>query len=139
MDPTNQMPTNPNQLPSPGQQIALPTERISSSIPKGGTYDGTWLYPSPQMFWNAMVRKNKTPGSKEEDMLSVVAVHNNMNENTWRQVLAWEDLYPKPIDVDLMPKLLRFQGRPDDLSPKAWLKSLFGHPKPFDRHGYKKS
>lgn len=36
-----------------------------------------------------------------------------------------------------MPKLHRFLGRPDDLSPKAWLKHwLFGYRKPFDRHDW---
>ncbi len=42
------MPAVANQLPSANQAVALPTERESSSIPKGGT-DSTWLYPSPQM------------------------------------------------------------------------------------------
>jgi hypothetical protein len=34
------------------------------------------------------------------------------------------------------PKLLRFMGKPNDLSPKARLKMLFGHPAPFDRHDW---
>lgn len=83
-----------------------------------------------------MVRKNKVSGSNEEDMETVVKVHNNMNENTWQQVLAWEALYPSPPHPDLAPKLLRFQGRPDELSPKALLKTMLGHPKPFDRHDW---
>lgn len=58
-----------------------------------------------------------------------------MNENTWKQILAWEDLHPvKGEGKD--PKLLRFLGRPDDLTPKARLKSIFGHPLPFDRHDW---
>ena len=36
---------------SPGQRKLLSTDRINSNIPKGGT-DSTWLYPSPQMFYN---------------------------------------------------------------------------------------
>ena len=28
-------------------------------------------------------------------METVVSVHNNMNENTWRQVMAWEALHPQ--------------------------------------------
>jgi cytochrome c heme-lyase len=51
LDPRNQMPAEPNQQPCPGQRKLLPTDRIPSAIPKGGT-DGTWLYPSPQMFYN---------------------------------------------------------------------------------------
>lgn len=93
IDPTNQMPSNPNQQPAPGQQVPLSTERVQSYIPKGGTEQETWTYPSPQMFWNALVRKGKSAGAKEEDMEVVVAIHNNMNENTWRAVQAWEALH----------------------------------------------
>ena len=55
IDPRNMMPP-PNQKPSVDQPFQLNTNRQSSSIPKDGT-DGTWLYPSEQMFWNAMIRK----------------------------------------------------------------------------------
>jgi len=55
IDPRNMMPP-PNQKPSPDQPFGLSTLRQSSSIPKDGT-TGTWLYPSEQMFWNAMIRK----------------------------------------------------------------------------------
>eukprot|EP01041_Mallomonas_annulata_P002436 gene2436-4726_t len=135
IDPSNQMPINPNQQPSPNQAVKLSTERVLSQIPKAGTDESTWAYPSPQMFWNAIVRKNKVEGVKEQDIDTVVAIHNNMNENTWRQVLAWEELHPT-TDVNKQPKLLRFLGRPHEISPKAYLKSLFGHPTPFDRHDW---
>jgi hypothetical protein len=93
IDPANQMPSTANQLPAQGQEVPLSTERVKSAIPKGGTDADTWLYPSPQMFWNALVRKGKVEGAKEDDMDVVVAIHNNMNENTWRAVLAWEELH----------------------------------------------
>lgn len=32
--------------------------------------------------------------TEEKDMDTVVAIHNNMNENTWAQLLAWEKLHP---------------------------------------------
>jgi Cytochrome c/c1 heme lyase len=51
MDPKNNMPTVANQRPAPGQRAPLSTNRQPSTIPKGGT-DSTWLYPSPQMFYN---------------------------------------------------------------------------------------
>ena len=51
MDPRNNMPLEPNQQPAPGQRALISTSREQSAIPKGGT-DGTWLYPSPQMFFN---------------------------------------------------------------------------------------
>merc|ERR1719187_700364 len=47
----------PNQSPSPGQPFPLPTERQVSSIPKADKEDENWVYPSQQMFWNAMLRK----------------------------------------------------------------------------------
>lgn len=51
IDPLNNMPLEPNQQPCPGQRKLLSTERQVSNIPKGGT-ESTWLYPSPQMFFN---------------------------------------------------------------------------------------
>jgi cytochrome c heme-lyase len=51
LDPKNNMPLAPNQQPCPGQRRLLSTERMESNIPKGGT-DETWVYPSPQMFFN---------------------------------------------------------------------------------------
>ena len=50
-----QMPP-PNQRPAPDQPFPLPIQRQKSNIPKAGT-DETWVYPSQQMFWNAMLRK----------------------------------------------------------------------------------
>ena len=111
--------------------------REASTIPKAGTDDATWTYPSPEMFYNALARKNKLDGAREEDMESVVAIHNNMNEMTWLQVLAWEALHdPSKRGPGEEPKLLRFMGRPNELSPKAQVKMLFGHLKPFDRHDW---
>lgn len=51
LDPKNNMPLEPNQQPCPGQKKLLSTDRMASNIPKGGT-DATWVYPSPQMFFN---------------------------------------------------------------------------------------
>lgn len=47
----------PNQQPSQDQPFLLSLEREVSTIPKSGTEDETWVYPSAQMFWNAMLRK----------------------------------------------------------------------------------
>jgi cytochrome c heme-lyase len=85
------------------------------------------------MFYNALTRKGKLGDTKEEDMESLVAVHNNMNEKTWAKVLEWEQV----LSPDSTPRLLKFMGRPADLSPKATLKHyLFGHPLPYDRHDW---
>jgi len=137
IDPTNQMPANPaNTRALPDQAMPLDIDRQKSSIPKGGTDDEVWAYPSPQMFWNSLNRKNKVDGAKEEDMDVVVAVHNNMNEKTWNEVMKWEQLKGDGMNVGGQPKLLRFQGKPYDLSIKARMKVFFGHPAPFDRHDW---
>lgn len=134
IDPANNMPATPNQLPSPGQETRLPTERVSSSIPKSET-DTTWTYPSPQMFYNALKRKGKADDVDERDMPNVVAIHNAMNEGTWGEVLDWERRFH--CDECNNPKLRRFQGRPHDLSPAARFRSMFrGYPAPFDRHDW---
>lgn len=181
IDTRNNMPATANQLPWPGQKVPLSTERAVSNIPKGGT-EGTWVFPSPQMFYNALMRKGKGDDVTEGDMDSVVSVHNGacctplapalrtsclmqhpvlpwhrslhphqglqhlprsapqtgltpvrpspparadsgMNEMTWRQVIRWESLHKHASGT---PKLVRFRGRPDDLSPRARVKSWFG-------------
>ena len=95
IDPKNNMPAA-NQTPAPGQVTVLPTERVKSSIPKGGT-EGHWLYPSPQMFYNSLVRKNKADGVEESDVSMVVSIHNEMNERTWGAMLEWEALHPRCV------------------------------------------
>ena len=46
-----------NQRPAPDQPFALSTDRQVSSIPKANLPGQYWMYPSEQMFWNAMIRK----------------------------------------------------------------------------------
>lgn len=46
----------PNQQPSPGQPFQLSTLREESTIPRAYS-EQKWVYPSEQMFWNAMLRK----------------------------------------------------------------------------------
>eukprot|EP00976_Prorocentrum_cordatum_P082443 1184817-Prorocentrum_minimum.AAC.6 len=75
LDPSNNMPVEANQRPAPGQREIISTTRETSNIPKGGT-NSTWVYPSPQMFYNALVRKGKAEDVTERDMESVVSVHN---------------------------------------------------------------
>jgi cytochrome c heme-lyase len=136
IDPANMMPAIPNQLPSPGQQVRLSTDRAPSSIPKSGDAEGTtWTYPSPQMFFNALKRKGKADDVQETDIDSVVAIHNRMNERTWREVLDWEHRFH--CDECSNPKLRQFMGKPHELSPAARFRSSFlGYPRPFDRHDW---
>ncbi|XP_029786724.1 cytochrome c-type heme lyase isoform X3 [Suricata suricatta] len=59
LDPSNLMPP-PNQMPAPDQPFALSTVREESSIPRADS-EKKWVYPSEQMFWNAMLRKGECP------------------------------------------------------------------------------
>jgi len=90
------------------------------------------------MFYNALARKGKlNDDTAEEDIASVVALHNNMNEKTWQKVLQWEQATNGNNSDGDPPKLLKFQGRPTDLSPKAAFKHyILGHPLPYDRHDW---
>ncbi|EKX43298.1 hypothetical protein GUITHDRAFT_73289, partial [Guillardia theta CCMP2712] len=132
IDPTNMMPAKAQQLPSPGQAAPLSQHRVQSGIAKGGT-DSTWVYPSEQMFYNALVRKGKGEDVGMDDVEMMVAIHNNMNEKTWRQLLVWERMHCKQCDD---PRLLRFTGRPDELSLRARVWKMMGFAPPFDRHDW---
>lgn len=134
---SNMIPSDVNQLPNPRQKEELSTDRVKSSIPKGGSDDDsvTWTYPSPQMFYNSLARKNKLNDTPENEISMIVHIHNHMNEKTWKTVLQWESLVSG--ESTSTPKLLKFQGRPMDLSPKAAFKHyILGHPLPFDRHDW---
>jgi cytochrome c heme-lyase len=109
----------------------LSNGRVGSSIPRADTESGTWLYPSPQMFYNAMQRKGKDPCV--EDMDVIVSIHNVVNEQTWQAVLCWERHFAPGEE----PRLKRFLGRPEKLSPRAWMRTqLMGYARPFDRHDW---
>nr|BAV82448.1 cytochrome c heme-lyase [Roombia sp. NY0200] len=145
-NPNNNM-SAPNQQPAPDQRFPLPRERVVSSIPNGSVADeeAKWVYPSEQMFFNAMKKKGWSPS--EKDMPLVVAIHNTTNEKAWNEILRWEQFAltgskGAPTDAASStppvppPKLVRFQGRPNDLSPKAWFLSMIGYSRPFDRHDW---
>ncbi|KAG8457085.1 hypothetical protein KFE25_009845 [Diacronema lutheri] len=131
LDPTNMMPP-PNQQPAPGQSRTLSVERVESTIPQA---DGAsrWVYPSPQMFYNALMRKGKAEGGEEDHMDAVVAIHNNMNERTWKAVLEWEKRH---YDECKHPTLARFMGRPTELSVEARTRYWLTGQLPFDRHDW---
>lgn len=135
VDPRNNMPRSPAQAPCAGQRAILSTSRATSTIPKTGVEGGgTWTYPSPQMFFNALRRKGKGGDVAETDVEGVVAAHNGMNEATWARVLAWEALHAGECEGG--PTLTRFVGRPHDLSPAARVAAWFGSALPFDRHDW---
>lgn len=62
------------------QIYKLDTTPVVSQIPKGGkdAKEGeNWVFPSPQRYYNAMKKKGYSP--REEDMVSVVSIHNTVN------------------------------------------------------------
>ncbi|KAI0461115.1 holocytochrome c synthase [Komagataella kurtzmanii] len=142
LNPLNNMPYDLSSARAPGQKISLPTQRTLSTIPKGETdAQGVWEYPSPQQMLNAMLRKGK--GEIAEDAVeSMVDVHNFLNEGAWQQILAWEKRHTEENKVE--PRLLKFTGRPYDLSPRAAMyqylgklfPSHFSTQPPFDRHDW---
>ncbi|KAF5387344.1 hypothetical protein D9757_005813 [Collybiopsis confluens] len=133
----NQMPSL-SQVRAPNQTLDLPTSRTESSILRDSS--AKWEYPSPQQFYNALVRKGwETP---EEHIETMVEIHNFLNEQAWQEVLKWEQRATNGNTADV--QLARFKGRPGELSPKArfwmlagWLfPSRFNTEPPFDRHDW---
>ncbi|KAG9293855.1 hypothetical protein G9A89_019193 [Geosiphon pyriformis] len=143
IDPSNLMPITQHQTPLPGQRLSLDTTRETSSIPRGITDDKQfsqsnvkeqlWIYPSEQMFFNAMKRKNWQP--QEEDMAVIVPIHNAVNEKAWREILEWEKMHADGNKCG-GPKLVRFEGRAMALTPKARILNWLGYKLPFDRHDW---
>ena len=129
VNPRNAMP-QPNQQAAPGQRHKLSKDRVTSSIP-GQDGAAPWVYPSPQMFFNAMRRKGFDP--QERDMETVVAIHNTVNEQTWDEIRRWEALYPECLSS---LRLLRFEGKPKEPTLKARMKEFVGYKPPFDRHDW---
>ncbi|KAF9006085.1 cytochrome c/c1 heme-lyase [Cyathus striatus] len=135
LNPLNQMPKLDQNM-APNQSTKLPTDRTESSIPRDTS--SKWEYPSPQQFYNALVRKGwETPEVHVETM---VDIHNFLNEQAWEEVKKWE----RRRNSDEELHLARFKGRPGELSPKArfwlfagWLlPSRFNTEPPFDRHDW---
>jgi cytochrome c heme-lyase len=166
INPLNYMFSEISQDRASNQTFSLPTDREPSSIPKG-TGEGNWEYPSPQQMYNALLRKgydDTDPTAVE----SMVSVHNFLNEGAWAEVTEWERRFSRGlgkgwemcrrgeagsmasaeiganVDEVPQPKLIRFQGRPKEMTPKAaWVQFLgmlypskFQTEPPFDRHDW---
>ncbi|MES1904299.1 MAG: hypothetical protein MHPSP_000085 [Paramarteilia canceri] len=129
-----------NQTPSEDQPFPLSKLRITSSIPRNIDEDGNvkfWVYPSPQMFWNAMKRKGwqwKDDQITDKDMDNIIAIHNVNNESTWLEIMKWEALHAKKCKS---PRILHsFRGNATKISPRARIRNWFGYELPFDRHDW---
>ncbi|KAL0276868.1 UNVERIFIED_CONTAM: hypothetical protein PYX00_004341 [Menopon gallinae] len=135
INPLNMM-ESPNQQPAPDQPFPLPITREVSSIPKAGEENAFWVYPSQQMFWNAMLRKGwrwQDDDIKPKDMDDIIKIHNANNELAWQEVLKWEALHARECSC---PKLKSFKGKAKQYSPRARIRQLLGYELPFDRHDW---
>ncbi|OJJ46348.1 hypothetical protein ASPZODRAFT_159306 [Penicilliopsis zonata CBS 506.65] len=168
LNPLNYMFSSISQERAPGQTVDLPVDREISTIPRGDS--SNWEYPSPQQMYNAMLRKGYTD-TPQDAVESMVAVHNFLNEGAWEEIVSWERLFSnglaqgwkkcrrgeENIAMDIAreelngeikdeerPYLIRFKGRPQELTPKAsilqalgWLyPAKFETAPPFDRHDW---
>ena len=151
LNPLNYMFASISQERAPNQTVHLPVDRELSSIPRGDS-EGNWEYPSPQQMYNAMLRKGYTD-TPQDAVESMVAVHNFLNEGAWNEIIGWERTFSKglaggwekcrrgeenlsyalakqemtgQVDQATEPRLIRFQGRPKELSPKARIFQALG-------------
>uniref|UniRef100_A0A672FE50 Holocytochrome c-type synthase n=1 Tax=Salarias fasciatus TaxID=181472 RepID=A0A672FE50_SALFA len=135
IDPANMMPP-PNQTPAPDQPFELSLKREESTIPRHGA-EKNWVYPSEQMFWNAMLRKGwrwRDDDLAADDMTNIIKIHNRNNEQAWEEILKWEALHAGECPCG--PTLKRFGGKAKEFSPRARLRHWMGYELPFDRHDW---
>jgi cytochrome c heme-lyase len=155
INPLNYMFSFISQERAPSQTVDLPVEREISSIPRADNTNEKWEYPSPQQMYNAMLRKGYTD-TPQDAVESMVAVHNFLNEGAWAEIVEWEQIFSKGLrsgwekcrkgnenlamelakerwlceqrseEEKLQPCLVRFQGRPQELSPKARFMQTLG-------------
>ena len=119
--------------------------------------------------YNALLRKGYTD-TDVDAVESMVAVHNFLNEGAWSEIVDWErrfgrglargwqiskqgeenaELATRRFEVEegstAEPTLIRFQGRPKEMTPKAamiqmmarvWPSKFGGTEPPFDRHDW---
>jgi len=137
--------TNDSSNP-PAHQIQIPKLNENDEISGSNDNNNKWVYPSEQQVFNAMKRKG-WKGIEEESIPSFLQIHNSVNERSWKEVCKWEEqVYANTKNHSTglggngngnNIELVRFEGRPKDLSPKAWILSTFlSQDKPFDRHDW---
>ncbi|XP_043855332.1 holocytochrome c-type synthase-like [Dromiciops gliroides] len=113
-----------------------PPNQTLSSIPRADS-EKKWVYPSEQMFWNAMLRKGwkwKDDDISQKDMYNITKIHNQNNEQAWKEILKWEALHG--AECHCGPTLIRFGGKAKDYSPRAKICSWMGYELPLDRNDW---
>ncbi|KAF8343252.1 cytochrome c and c1 heme-lyase [Amanita rubescens] len=148
------MPNLPQTMVS-NQLRPLPTNRVTSTIPRppDATYGAQqtsssdnlppkWEYPSPQQFYNALIRKGwNTP---EEHVEAMVLIHNRLNEDAWAEILRWEMRFGGGVCEAENLQLVEFAGIHHRVTYKAQIyqrlrrnfPSFFIFDLPFDRHDW---
>jgi cytochrome c heme-lyase len=86
---TSTAPADPNARPANSEKDTGKDEKT-----------GNWIYPSEEMFFNAMKRKGFE--GRENDMKTIVPIHNAVNERAWKEIKDWEkggkgDRYECPV------------------------------------------
>lgn len=148
-NPLNYMYPDLSQDKAANQTFALPIDREPSTIPRGDG-QGMWEYPSPQQMYNALLRKGGDTDITAVE--SMVSVHNFLNEGAWAEIVEWERRFGMGlsrgwemckrgeqgsmagqhhaaganVDEVVQPKLMRFQGRPKEMTPKAAMLQVMG-------------
>ncbi|KAM5184613.1 holocytochrome c-type synthase-like [Callospermophilus lateralis] len=126
----------PNQTPALDKPFALSTLREESSIPPADS-EKKWVYPSEQMFWNAMLRKGwkwRDADISQKNMYNIIKIHNQNNEQAWKEILIWEALHA--AECPCGSSLNRYGGKAKQHSPRARIRSWMGYELPLDRNDW---
>jgi len=78
--------TGATSEPAPSAKDARPANNEGETGADKKT--GNWIYPSEQMFFEAMKRKAFNP--EQADMKTIVPIHNAVNERAWMEIKEWE-------------------------------------------------
>ena len=126
INPLNNIPDNLDTS-NPHSHPSLSKTRQVSTIPKDAN-NTQWVFPSEAQFFTALVRKGKPV--PDADIPAMLAIHNELNEQVWREIKDTWEHDSKQIF------LARFRGRPNEWSPLAWLYFWRYGVRPYDRHDW---
>jgi cytochrome c heme-lyase len=136
LDVQREISTIPRSLQTKGKPLnAAERAAIPSNAERDTGHDeasGNWIYPSQEMFFNAMKRKGHD--AQGQDMASVVPIHNAVNERAWSEIKKWEE--GQGSEACGGPKLVSFAGDSKAITPKARWNNFIGYALPFDRHDW---
>lgn len=125
------LPDSAARQPNAAERAAMPSN--SEADTGHDAASGNWIYPSQEMFFNAMKRKGHD--AQAQDMSSIVPIHNAVNERAWTEIKKWEE--GRGSEACGGPKLVSFAGDSKALTPRArWNGLVYGYAKPFDRHDW---